>query len=412
MTSSHDLLTRTIASLLLSFHVLNLYMHEIATHTDFTEDSKQPPAGADPFRDAFPSDTPLTPSHINAISACLTAIDGIFTVFTSLDPDDIRCLPVYNFVRVAYAVVVLIKLYFACASPKSELGKVINKDNMKVEQHLEKLLEKFRATAADDRCRPAAKFLVVLVMLGSWFQKQKQNPSGAPGPPGSSKGSSTSLSSTAAPDTLPTPYQTRQNTGDKSSSTPAPDYSTTANTPLQLLSEVATNDSVATPRPSNPDLLQSANSANNAAWYSNSVPVSRPPPSYMYDTNDNRSASTADPGLPPPTCNLPPASITAPLGPNTQQPAIVMPWLNGAFSSDFDYSSLGDEFAQAMDWSLEDLADGTMRYIMQEPPWFHQMQQMGIVGMGGVGGMDGMGGSAGGAGGGQSGQGGPGMFPF
>lgn len=403
------------ASLKLSFHVLNLYMHEIATHTDFAEDAKQPPSGADPFRDAFPSDTPLTPSHINAISACLTAIDGIFEVFTSLDPPNIRCLPVFNFVRVAYAIVVLIKVYFACSSPKSELGKVINKDNMKVEQHLEKLLEKFRATAADDRSRPAAKFLVVLVMLRSWFQKQKQNPNGAPGPPGgSSKASSASLGGTAAPDTLPTPFQTRQNTGDKSGSTPAPapEFSTAANTPLQLLSEVATNDSAAAPRPSNPGLLQPANAANNAAWYNNGG-VSRPPPPppYMYEASDGRPPPPADSGLPPPTCNLPPAAITAPLGPSAPGPDTVMPWLNGAFSADFDYSSLGDEFAQAMDWTLGDLADGSVRYIMQEPPWLHQMQQMGI-GLGSMGVLDGMGGNAGAGGPGGQGTPGPGMFPF
>jgi len=45
-------------------------------------------------------------------------------------------------------------MYFSAASPNSELGKVIDKDNMKVEQYLDGLLDKFRAAAEDDRCRP------------------------------------------------------------------------------------------------------------------------------------------------------------------------------------------------------------------------------------------------------------------
>jgi hypothetical protein len=99
----------------------------------------------------------------------------------------------------------------------------------------------------------------------------------------------------------------------------------------------------------------------------------------------------------------------------------VMPWPNNAFTADFDYANLSDDITQAMDWTLEELADGSMgmgmengmRYIMQEPPWFAQMQQMGISLGGMMPGMvvDGMGGNGGGA------QGGPGtgpggMFPF
>ncbi len=165
-----------------------------------------------------------------------------------MDVNDIRCLPVFNFVRVAYAVVILIKMYFAASSTKSELGKVIDKDNMKVEQHVEHLLDKFRATAADDRSRPAAKFMVVLAMLRSWFQKQKQ--SGGPG-----------NAATPAPGNgkdTPTPYTTREATKSPypprkddppsrspTATTAAEYFTSTANTPLQVLSEIAANDSVA-----------------------------------------------------------------------------------------------------------------------------------------------------------------------
>jgi hypothetical protein len=315
-------------------------MHEIATQNEFSEDLKN--CGPDALRDAMVSDTPLTPAHISAISACLTAVDGIFEVFLSMDVNSIRCLPVFNFVRVAYAVVILIKMYFAASSTKSELGKVINKDEMKVEQHIENLLDKFRATAADEKSRPAAKFLVVLVMLRSWFQKQNQA-GGAPDGP-----MPCPLRASAEKDGRATPQQ--------------PDYNnrTTANAGLQILSEIAANDSAAgtgaAPRPS------------SDSWMQNNVNRQ----SFMYDAADTPgTGSNAGTGGPGSADGRPGLG----LGPNNGQAP--MPWLNNAFSTDLDYSQLGDGFAQAMDLTLAGITDGSfglgmengMSFVMQQPPW-------------------------------------------
>lgn len=220
-------------------HIVNLYMHEIAMHVDhdveefnlpFTEEKLRGPHNAEqqPSR-------PLTPAHIAALSTCLTSIDGIFESFLSLDIDTIRALPVMHFLRIAYAVVVLIKMHFAAAMQGSELGKVIDKDNMKVEQYLDGLLEKFKLTAADDKSRPGTKFLMVLVMLKTWFQRQKSNKAG--NCPSRSE-LSMSNQSTAEAFSKAQLEQLQQ----KASYSPA-------NTPLQLLSEVATGSSAAqTPR--------------------------------------------------------------------------------------------------------------------------------------------------------------------
>lgn len=94
-------------------HVVNLYMHEIAMHVDHNVDELAPPftEAALRGRGEVPQDVALTPAHIDALSVCLTSIDGIFETFLKVDVDTVRCLPVANFVRVAYAVVVLIKMY-------------------------------------------------------------------------------------------------------------------------------------------------------------------------------------------------------------------------------------------------------------------------------------------------------------
>ncbi|KAG9250004.1 putative fungal-specific transcription factor [Emericellopsis atlantica] len=159
-------------------NMLSLYLHEIALRTTnhrAPHIELRPPFNTETFKEGVGlSAEPLSASHISAVSACLSAVDGIFTTFLGMDVVEIRYLPVFNLVRVAYAIVILVKMYFSASSPGSELGKVISKGNLRVEWYLDALIDKFRQTAADDRCRPASKFLSVMSMLKSWFIKQEK----------------------------------------------------------------------------------------------------------------------------------------------------------------------------------------------------------------------------------------------
>jgi hypothetical protein len=227
------------ADLKLTEHVVNLYMHEVAMHVDHNVEAFKPPFTEEALRgvDEREPDV-LTPAHINALSTCLTSIDGIFENFFKFDVETIRCLPVYNLIRVAYAVVVLIKMYFAAATPNSELGNVINKDNMKVEQYLDTLVEIFKASAADEKSRPSAKFLMVLLMLKTWFHRQREGKATQHAEPGQT---STLLTSEIQTDTQSDAHASahRQNGKQQNGQKPF----SPANTPLQLLSEVATGNS-------------------------------------------------------------------------------------------------------------------------------------------------------------------------
>lgn len=357
-----------IASLMMSFHILSLYMHEVALHGESGDKEVfKPPFVTDALSGVLVGDGALTPARISALSACLTAIDGIFETFLAMDIASVRSLPVFNFVRVAYATVVLMKMYFAASAPESELGKVINKDNLKVEVHLEALLDKFSATTADDRSRPASKFLMVLIMIRSWFQKQKagsvpgaalgvERSSSSPGPglgrcptlglpsfasspraggadgpeaPGASNGGragSTALGPTPTTQQMPQPPQ---------------DSLSTANTPLQLLSEVATHNSGAGPaRPGTAGV-----GATAVPWFQ----TPQPPQPFMYDSGDGSAvpAPTATTGATP---DLVAAGANLPM----------MPFLNMAFNTDFDYASLGDGFTHAMDMTLAGFEGGSM----------------------------------------------------
>src|SRR4051812_14437528 len=220
-------------------HVVNLYMHEVAMHVDHNVDEFKPPFTEDTFRNPQPDS--LTPAHIGALSTCLAAIDGIFDTFLTFDVETIRCLPVLHFVRVAYAVVVLIKMYFAAAAPHSELGKVINKDDMKVELYLDGLVDIFKASSAEEKSRPSAKFLMVLIMLKTWFHRQRE---GKVPPPSGESSTMVTVPTTSRNEgeTLAEATNDTTETKQRQSAQPRLNYSP-ANTPLQLLSEVATGNS-------------------------------------------------------------------------------------------------------------------------------------------------------------------------
>lgn len=285
-------------------------MHEVALHVDKNDDTMRPAISTESLDDPIPGlSESLTAAHIGALSSCLTAIDGIFETFLAMDIRSIRCLPVFHFVRVAYAVVVLIKMYFSASSPDSELGKVINKDNMKVEEYLDKLLEKFRAVAEGEKSRPAAKFQVVLAMLRGWFHKQ--------GGQGQQKLDG-SNSATPRPEGPSAPNGQQQHS----------EYNP-VNTPLQLLSEIATGNAPSSPSRGK---QKGGMSATNMASYQPFVSSAQ---SNIYDTN---------PSAGDPTQHLPPGHG-------------IMPWI-GQDWSNFDYNSPGDGFEQAMGMTLQGLANG------------------------------------------------------
>ncbi|KAL8907772.1 MAG: hypothetical protein Q9171_005730 [Xanthocarpia ochracea] len=164
----------TSSSLTFNFHVANLYMHEFAMHLDQALEfprTSQPREGQEGKSQARPE--VLTTAHIGALTTCLTSIHGLFDTFLHLTTEEVRTVPVFYFVRIAYATVLLMKLYFAASAPDSELGKVISNNDLRVEDYVRRLRELLQAGAGSDKCRPARSFFLVLVMLQTWFERQR-----------------------------------------------------------------------------------------------------------------------------------------------------------------------------------------------------------------------------------------------
>ena len=247
----------------------------------------------------------------------------------------------------------LIKLYFTVSATGSDLGRVINKEDLQVGKYLDGLLDKFRATAADDRCRPAAKFLVVLVMLRSWFYKQAKSEAkeSQPAPP--------------PPSVRQSPSQPQQAASVNNPSSKPSDRASTANTPLQLLSEVATGAG-------SRNRESSASRPSVVGWGSNMPQAPQP---FFHDNSDNASNSTGS--MPyynePFSADL--AAAMAPVMPSLPSAADGMGNNNNGDIFDFPNLIPGwDLEGMGMGLGSQGMWEDGMRIFLEEP-WFNTMFQ-------------------------------------
>lgn len=267
--------------------VTSLYMHEIAMHMNHNIEDFRAPFTEESIRAPSGQSNVLSLAHSSAYSECLSSLRGVLDTFFHLDYPTIRALPIFYFIRVAYAVVVLTKLYFAITTPGSEVGKIISTDDLQIEYHLETLLNIFNTINAEDSFRPAKRFLLILRKLTDWFQRNRSTKSAPRDVPKQNSRAAAAPAKGAKREK----HQSEQKLGSgRKRSSPAqaqvgqtPPYHST--TPLEFLSEVASSSSKAQPIGISPGQGSGSMSQNmpppqqaladgqrSAAWQSNMTP--------------------------------------------------------------------------------------------------------------------------------------------
>lgn len=238
-------------------------MHEIALHNNHNIDDFRAPFTEESLKAPSVQLKALTPYHQGLLTECLAAVHSMFNTFAMFDLTTVKGLPIFYFVRIAYAVVVLIKLRNATVQAKSELP--FKEEDLRVEDHLDAIVNTFQRLAGEDAFRPARMFMVIISKLRDGFKaskggkahpspKQEGRPwaieEGVPDrrrAPAVSIGSVSKRSShkgSAAP-SVASEGPREQELDRRFYTAPAPAQQHTysnAQTPLHFLSEVATND--------------------------------------------------------------------------------------------------------------------------------------------------------------------------
>lgn len=150
-------------------HFNNLFVHELALHTEHDSEDFRPPFFVTTEYDrTFPK---LGPAYVSAIMECVSAAQTALKTFTDMSIENARVLPAFLFARVLYCCVVMIKLDVSTRAPSSEIGRIVDRDILMTQAYIEKTLHHMKnVVGTDGKCVVGAKFLMVLGKLVIWFR--------------------------------------------------------------------------------------------------------------------------------------------------------------------------------------------------------------------------------------------------
>lgn len=166
-------LTRTkkiIAILQHAESIINIFMHEIAMHTDHNIDDFRTPFNPD-FKTYVKLDR-ATAAQIDALTTCLTSIHASLDCMLSIEPEAVVNLPTHLYARSAYAFIALLKLFSALSS-NNGLERVFSLPDLKVEEYFEKMINHLKISGMRPGGRTASRFCMVMNLLRNWFLNRK-----------------------------------------------------------------------------------------------------------------------------------------------------------------------------------------------------------------------------------------------
>lgn len=146
-------------------------LHEIALHHGYPDDFRPP------FRLRVPSNISCAfpdvgTARLDSVITSLTSAHSLLDVLLQRPAKSLRVLPTFLYIRVIYCIFILLKIFFICSAPGSELGKVLHPDAIKVEHYLSRLVSHMQDAISDENCRLAAKFCAIFFKFRTWFRYQ------------------------------------------------------------------------------------------------------------------------------------------------------------------------------------------------------------------------------------------------
>ncbi|MCJ1405253.1 hypothetical protein MMC11_008480 [Xylographa trunciseda] len=158
-------------SLEIYYHYCKIYMYTISMHLDYGVEEFQPPYLVK-FAIEPSESSDLPTAYIEALSICSGAARDLINTFLRTEVQVLRLLPTVTYVRMTYAITVLVKLSVAAASSGSIIGKFVDSGGLQVSQYLEKLISHLSIAAGKNRNRVATIFLAIIGRLKCWYRKE------------------------------------------------------------------------------------------------------------------------------------------------------------------------------------------------------------------------------------------------
>lgn len=145
---------------------INLYIHEIAIHSDHNVDDFRPGVLHNDRR----GPDIITSSHIEALTTLFESSHRVLDSWLSLEVPFARALSNMYLVWNAYAMVILIKLHWIVHAPDSQFGSIFLSDNFRTEYYLDAMINRLAEMSAHGHGPFAEAFGFVFKKLKTWHQ--------------------------------------------------------------------------------------------------------------------------------------------------------------------------------------------------------------------------------------------------
>jgi hypothetical protein len=159
---------------MLAYHHTQLYLHEISLHDDHAPEDFQPPYRLDKVVSIQP-EIQASSSYIDAVAISISSAHALLELMLSMPLDSLRALPIFNFVRMAYATIVLTKLHISSKTPTSQIGAVLDPKMIRLKYYIEKLIERLGEAVGPMECRAPFTFLGLMMRLQIWYKSQEND---------------------------------------------------------------------------------------------------------------------------------------------------------------------------------------------------------------------------------------------
>ncbi|KAI4268483.1 MAG: hypothetical protein L6R38_007830 [Xanthoria sp. 2 TBL-2021] len=155
-------------SLLIFYHVNTVYIHELAMYVDHDPGDFKPPfVVKSVVRSEGRGNLP--PMYIDALSTVQSSTQALLDAFLLLNADGLRALPIVNYVRVTYGIVVLTKLSLSAMAAENPLGQLLDARNIQAAAYQDSLVTHLARAVGSNQFRVASKFFMIILKLRSWY---------------------------------------------------------------------------------------------------------------------------------------------------------------------------------------------------------------------------------------------------
>ncbi len=166
---------------MIQYHHSQLFLHEVALHDDHPPEDFRPPFDMGKIL-SIHTIPEAKDSFIDATANLISSAQSMLDIILGMGLLVLRSLPIYNYVRMAYSVVILVKLYVSSKSSTSKIGEVLDREHLKLGLYLKALIDLLVAAAGPMECRAPHTFLGMLMRFYGWYKGQESTPNFTPPP--------------------------------------------------------------------------------------------------------------------------------------------------------------------------------------------------------------------------------------